>query len=176
MTLANWGYLAVMLSPQNPRTAPNADRFAPLDPPNGNWGKFPHFAGRTYLANHLNIELEEVRTDYARMTMPFHEEVSQPAGVMHGGAITSLIDTTAVPALGSALERRPMMFTIDLGVQFLAPAAEAVVCEVWIRQRGRSICFCQSEVHTVSGTLVATANLTYKLSSRDLKRPTSPEA
>lgn len=152
-----------------PDLAPNADRFAPLDAPHPVFSNFPNFESKTFFPNLIGLQLEEIRQDYGRMSMAFREDLTQPAGVVHGGAITALIDTTAVPALASTLSVRPMMLTLDLGVQFLAAATEDLICEVWISKRGRSICFCQAEVYSASGNLIATGNLTYKLLEVELE-------
>ncbi len=102
---------------------PNADRFAPLAPVNAAvWTQFSTW-NQPFFSGHLGIVLEEVRSDYARMRLPFRKELAQPAGVMHGGAITTLIDTVVVPAVGSAYAEFRALFTIDLQVQFLDPIA-----------------------------------------------------
>jgi acyl-coenzyme A thioesterase PaaI-like protein len=82
--------------------APRAERFTPL--PADRQERFASFApGRPeYFPGVVGIQLEEVRLDYARMRLPFRSQLNQPAGVMHGGAIATLIDTVVVPALTSA--------------------------------------------------------------------------
>src|SRR5690348_11530442 len=92
-------------------------------------GYFPQFVG---------FEVEDVRTDYARMRVPFRAEFNQPAGVMHGGVIMSLIDTVVVPVIGSAYHEPREIFTIDLSTRFIAPIVEEdAVAEGWVVKRGR---------------------------------------
>lgn len=115
----------------------------------------------------LGIELEEIRQDYARMRLAHRPEFRQPAGVVHGGVIASLIDTVVVPAVGSGYDEPRQLFTIDLQLRFLAAVVdEDLVAEGWITQRGRQVVFCDAEVRSGSGTLAATATLTYKVSSK----------
>jgi uncharacterized protein (TIGR00369 family) len=115
----------------------------------------------------LGVELEEVRLDYARMRVRYRPEYRQPAGVMHGGVIASLVDTVVVPAVGGGYDEPRQLFTIDLALRFLAPIInEDAVAEGWVVQRGRSIVFCDAEVRSESGTLAASANLVYKVSSK----------
>ena len=57
-----------------------------------------------YFPTLVGLELEEVRTDYARMRLPYRPELQQPAGVVHGGAVATLIDTVVVPAVGQAYD------------------------------------------------------------------------
>lgn len=117
----------------------------------------------------LGIQVEELRQDYARMRLAYRPEFRQPAGVVHGGVIASVIDTVVVPAVGSGYDGRRQLFTIDIQLRFLAPIADDdLVAEGWVSQRGRQIVFCDAEVRSGSGTLAATATLAYKVSSKSL--------
>jgi uncharacterized protein (TIGR00369 family) len=147
--------------------APNAERFPPLPAERAamwqNFGRWP----TVFFPRFVGIDLEEVRTDYARMRLPFRPELNQPAGVMHGGSIATLIDTVVVPAIGSAYEERRGLFTIQMQVEYLEPiVGEDAIAEGWIEKRGRSMVFCRVEVRSASGTLAAIGSLIYKVSSR----------
>jgi len=150
-------------------TAPNAHRFAPLSLERAAlWKGFPD-RGATIFPTYVGLVLEEVRRDYSRMRLPWRSELTQPAGVMHGGAMATLIDTAVVPAIGSAYDERRMLLTIDMHVTFLAAIEnEDAVAEAWIEKRGRSTVFCRVEVRAASGVLASTASLVYKVSSRVL--------
>ena len=115
----------------------------------------------------LGVEVEELRQDYARMRLPFRPEFRQPAGVVHGGVIASMLDTVVVPAVGSGYDEPRQLFTIDMQLRFLAPIVDDdLVAEGWVSQRGRQIVFCDAEVRTGAGALAAAATLTYKVSSK----------
>ncbi len=107
------------------------------------------------------------------MRLAYRPEFRQPAGVMHGGVIASMIDTVVVPAIGSGYDEPRQLFTIDIGLRFLAPIIEEdAIAEGWVVQRGRSIVFCDAEVRGAqSGTLAASATLVYKVSSKPLVMP-----
>ncbi|KAA0235445.1 MAG: hypothetical protein JJLCMIEE_01224 [Acidimicrobiales bacterium] len=141
-----------------------ADQFDPLPAEVRElWAEFGNW-NRTYFPTHLGIRLEELRRDYARMRLPYRPELEQPAGVMHGGAIASLIDTVVVPAIGSHYDEFRPLLTVDMQVRYLASiSGEDAVAEGWIAKRGSSIVFCDAEVSTPSGTLVATGTLVYKI-------------
>jgi uncharacterized protein (TIGR00369 family) len=152
-----------------PTSAPpsRAEQFAPLPPARAErWARFGKWDDRLF-PNVVGLELEEVRIDYGRMRLPFRSELNQPAGMVHGGAIATLIDTVVVPAIGSAYDDFMVMLTIDLQIRFLGAAAGAdLVAEGWITRRGRSIVFCQAEVRTVdTGGVVAEGWMTYKVSA-----------
>lgn len=115
----------------------------------------------------LGIEVVEVRADYAALRLPFRRELLQPAGVVHGGVLASLLDSVVVPAIGSGYDDRRAFSTVDLTIQFLGAVTDQdLVAEGWVRQRGRSIAFFQAEVRTEpEGRLVALGTTTFKVSA-----------
>lgn len=139
-----------------------ADDFPPLDPDvAARWSSFPHWEGKTYFVNIAGLEVEELRTDYARMTMPFRESNLQAAGLMHGGAIATLIDTVVVPAIGTGLPEGSLWSTIELHVQYHRPLLSDAVAEGWVVKRGKSIIFTRAEVADTEGRVVAAGTATY---------------
>jgi uncharacterized protein (TIGR00369 family) len=143
----------------------HAERFTPLPPAHMEaWRGFPDVS---FFPGFVGLVLEEVRQDYARMRLPYRDHLKQPAGVVHGGAIATLIDTAVVPAIASAYPERRRLFTINMLVQYLDPIAnEDAIAEAWVEKRGRSTVFCRVEVRTASGVLAATGSVVYKVSSR----------
>jgi uncharacterized protein (TIGR00369 family) len=146
-----------------------SEQFPPLAPEQlATWGRFGTWDVEWY-PSFLGIKVEELRQDYARMRLPYRPEFRQPAGVVHGGVIASMVDTVVVPAVGSGYDSPRQLFTIDIQLRFLAPIIEEdLVAEGWITQRGRQIVFCDAEVRSASGVLAATATLQYKVSSKPL--------
>jgi len=63
------------------------------------WSRFGNWE-REYFPTLVGLVVEEVRTDYCRMRLPFRIELEQPAGVVHGGAIATALDSVVVPAVG----------------------------------------------------------------------------
>ena len=102
------------------------------------WSSFGTWPDQTYFSNLVGIEVEELRRDYARMRLPWRAELNQPQGLMHGGAIATLIDTVVVPAIGTAYHGPRPFSTIELSVRYLAPVRqEDLVAEGWITRRGK---------------------------------------
>lgn len=128
------------------------------------WARFGHWEDALF-PNVVGLELEEVRVDYSRMRLPYRPELRQPAGMVHGGAIATLIDTVVVPAIGAAYPELPVMLTIDMQIRYLGAAREAdLVAEGWVVKRGRSVVFSQAEVTSgPDGALVAEGWLTYRV-------------
>jgi uncharacterized protein (TIGR00369 family) len=143
-----------------------ADQFAALAPEvEARWRKFAS-GDRVVYPKLLGMVVDDVRVDYCRMTLPYRPELEQGAGLVHGGAIASLLDAVLVPAVGSAYGREARYSTVDMHVQFIgAVVQQDIIAEGWIVRRGRTTVFCESEaVNAVTGKLIARAVLTYNVS------------
>jgi uncharacterized protein (TIGR00369 family) len=147
-----------------------ADRFDPLpDDVAARWATFGNW-DRTYFPKLVGVVMEELKVDYCRMRLPHRPELQQVAGLMHGGAIATLIDTVVVPAVGAAYGQGWGYATVSMDIQYLGPVAgEDAVAEGWVTQRGRSIVFCRAEVVTARGRPAAVGSLIYKITP-----PSSP--
>lgn len=142
-----------------------AEQYEPLpDDAARRWGRFGH-SDTVFYPDLLGLMVEEVRLDYCRMRLPFKPELLHGGGVVHGGAIASLMDAVLVPAVGGPLEPSQNFSTVDLHVQFIgAIKDEDAVAEGWVTRRGRSVVFCESEaVGAATGRLLAKSVLTYNV-------------
>lgn len=154
---------ATMDAPASGRAAAHS----PLPPARAErWAKFGTW-DEPYFPTLIGLVVEEIRLDYCRMRLPWRQEITQPAGVAHGGAIAALIDSVVVPAIGSGYDDNRNFVTIDLQVQYMgAMVGEDAIAEGWITQRGRSIVFCEADVvGATSGKRFARGLLAYKVSS-----------
>lgn len=137
--------------------------FEPLDGEvHARWMNFGRWS-RPYFPQLVGIEVQDVRRDYCRMRLPFRPEIEQPMGIVHGGAIATLIDVVVVPAIGSAYDQEVGFSTVDLQIQFLRPLVEeSAIAEGIVVKRGRRIIFCSAEVvGESSGKAIARGTLTY---------------
>src|SRR3954469_16174228 len=82
------------------------------------WSVFGQWE-RVYFPSFVGLQVEEVRADYARMRLPYRPELDQPAGVVHGGALATLIDTVVVPAIGAAYDEMPVLLTLSMNIQYV---------------------------------------------------------
>src|SRR3954470_22733436 len=110
---------------------------------------------------HLGIELEAMEPDSARLRLPYSEALPTMGEVVHGGAISSLIDTAAAAAAWSGAEvpEKIRASTVGLTVNFLRPGrGEGVSADARVIRRGGSgLCVCEVKVTAEDGTKVATA-------------------
>lgn len=128
------------------------------------WLQFGRWPDVEYFPTKLGLSVEELRTDYTRMLMPFDPTHLQPAGVVHGGAIASLIDSVVVPSIAGAYPDGARMATIEMHVQYLGALTGDAVAEGWIVRRGRSVVFTRAEVFDESHQMVASGTATYRVS------------
>ena len=130
------------------------------------WEGFLQWEDQQYFPQLVGIEVEELRRDYARLRLPWRPELNQPQGLMHGGAIATLIDTVVVPAIGTAYDTERPFSTLEMTVRYLGPVRkEDLVAEGWVTRRGKRVVFCDAEVRTASSVVVATGHLIYIVGS-----------
>ncbi len=125
------------------------------------------FLKHSPFVGHLGMELREIEDDRALLALPFREEVVTIGDVVHGGAISALIDTAAMAAAWSAIEfeQPPRGTTVGLTVDFLAAGRNAeLLADARVLRRGSSLCFCEVRVRASGDEEpVATGLVTYKL-------------
>jgi uncharacterized protein (TIGR00369 family) len=117
-------------------------------------------------ANHVGIRLESLEPDTAEVALDYHDEVATVPGLVHGGAISTLVDVAATLASWSTPDGSVPSAgtTVGLTVDFLR-AARGIDLRALGRvvKRGRSLCFVDVEVTGPDGDLVAKGLVTYKV-------------
>lgn len=110
----------------------------------------------------LGIELEQVIPGEATLTLVIRPELSQNHGVVHGGAIASLIDTAMAFAILTLIEPDERVTTVDLTISYLRPARVGQMRAIArVLRQGRRLLNVAAEVTDQGGTLLATALSTY---------------
>jgi uncharacterized protein (TIGR00369 family) len=115
---------------------------------------------------HLGMRLVDMQPDSATLAMPFTEALITIGTVVHGGAIASLIDTTAMVAAwsGAALPDKLRGTTVGMTVNYLTAAnGEDLQATASVLQRGKNLVYLDVEVRGASGALVAKGLVTYKI-------------
>jgi len=123
------------------------------------------FMRRSPFGTGMGLRLEHIETDRVRVVLPYAEAVTTIADVVHGGAVSTLVDVAATAAAWSGAEPtdNPRGATIGLTVEFLRAARGVdLTAEGRVLRRGRSVCFCEVDV-TGGEELVAKGLVSYKL-------------
>lgn len=110
----------------------------------------------------LGIELDDIARGTATLAVNVRKELMQNQGVVHGGAIASLIDTATAFAIISLLAPGEKVTTVNLAISYLRPATGGRLKAVARVVRGGHRLFVVSaEVFDKQGTLITTALSTY---------------
>jgi len=110
----------------------------------------------------LGIELDDISSGTATLGLNVRKQLTQNHGVVHGGAIASLIDTATAFAIISLLAPRERVTTVDLTVSYLRPLTEGRVTAVArVLRAGRRLFVVSAEVFDKDGKLATTALSTY---------------
>lgn len=110
----------------------------------------------------LGIELDDISSGTATLGLDVRDELKQNHGVVHGGAIASLIDTATAFAIISLLAPGERVTTVDLTISYLRPLTEGRVTAVAkVLRAGRRLFVVSAEVFDKDKELATTALSTY---------------
>lgn len=110
----------------------------------------------------LGLELVEASPGSATLKLMMRTELTQNHGVMHGGAMATLIDTATAFAIVSQLKLPERFTTVDLTINYLKAVTEGeVTCRANVVRSGRRLLTISAEAHDSNGNLVAIAVSTY---------------
>jgi len=118
--------------------------------------------GTVPFAKLLGLELEDIGGGTATLALQIRKELTQNAGVVHGGALASLIDTATAFAILSLLPPKERVTTVDLTISYLRPVSKGRIRAVAkVVRAGRRLFVVSAEVMDENGNLVNTALSTY---------------
>lgn len=118
--------------------------------------------GTVPFARLLRLELDEVGSGTATLGLKVRKELKQNHGVVHGGAIASLIDTATAFAILSLLEPNEKVTTVDLTISYLRPITGGRITAIArVLRAGRRLLVVSAEVFDKDGKLTTTALSTY---------------
>jgi uncharacterized protein (TIGR00369 family) len=110
----------------------------------------------------LGIEVDSVDKGTATLGLTIRHELMQNNGVVHGGAVASLIDTATAFAILSHLTANEKITTVDLTISYLRSlTAGRVTATARVLRAGRRVIVVSADVLDNEGRLAATALSTY---------------
>jgi len=108
-------------------------------------------------ARFLGLELCELKSGDVTVCLDVRDEVKQNHGVVHGGAIASLIDTASAFVILTAIDENERVTTTDLTIHYLRPVTLGrMLARARIVRGGRRRYVVNVEVENAGG-LAATA-------------------
>jgi uncharacterized protein (TIGR00369 family) len=127
---------------------------------------------RSPFSAHVGAEMEELREGYARLSLVVEQRHTNPLGFMHGGVVTTMMDSALGAALwalrGEEASRLPHA-TVEMNASFLAGAkpGDRIVVEGKVIRKGGSVAFGEAEARRNGEELIAKGRLTFAIKSAD---------
>ncbi|MEU1240684.1 PaaI family thioesterase [Micromonospora parva] len=113
-----------------------------------------------HLLDMSRMEADEGRVAVDLTPQEFHYN---PLGSVHGGVLSTLLDTAAACAVHTTLPAGVGYTSLDLNVKFLRPvtvASGTLRCEGTVLQRGRRTALAEARITDAAGRLTAHATST----------------
>src|SRR5581483_5910621 len=140
------------------------------EPANDNIDRMATVISRTPFMKHLGMQLVDAGDGWATLKMAYQHENSTALKALHGGAISSLIDTTGAMAAWTTAEiATPRYFgsTVGINVNYLSGAiGEDIFAEGRVLKRGKEIIYTDVRVSNAAGKLIAQGTVTYRIIER----------
>jgi uncharacterized protein (TIGR00369 family) len=116
----------------------------------------------------LGTEWLDDNPEHARVRVTVRDELRQPVGLLHGGVISSLVESICSRATALAVMDGGMMaMGQSISVNFIRPVTEGhAEVHAHARHRGRTTWVWDAEVKDVNGKLCALAQMTIAVRPR----------
>ncbi len=110
----------------------------------------------------LGVQVESVGAGTATLLLPVRDELKRNDGIIHGGAIASVIDSAFAFAIIPLLAENERTVTVDLTIHYLRPLSGGVAKAVaHVIRAGRRVITVSAELFDENEKLTATALSTY---------------
>jgi uncharacterized protein (TIGR00369 family) len=110
----------------------------------------------------LGFDVESVHDGRAIFRLDVRPRHKQIHGVVHGGILAALADTTAAIAAYTAVPRSVELATLELKINYLEPVSGGrVKADARVLRAGRNFIVAECEIYNESGSLAAKALLTF---------------
>jgi uncharacterized protein (TIGR00369 family) len=116
-----------------------------------------------FFPGYLGLRVLDLRRGYSKLEVENRRELSNPAGIMHGGASFGLADTAVAAALISIYGLGNALLTIEMKINYLEPIFPgAVTAEAFILRSSRRSAYAEVDLWS-QGKLAARASTTYMI-------------
>ena len=110
----------------------------------------------------VGLRVDAVEPGMASMSLPVRDELLQNNGVVHGGAIATLIDSAAAFAIIPLLREDETATTVDLTISYVRPLRDGMAqATARVLREGSRVIVLSAEVVDKAGNLAATGLTTY---------------
>lgn len=110
----------------------------------------------------LGFVVESVHNGRAIFRLDVHPRHKQNHGVVHGGILAALADTTAAIAAYTVIPKGVQIATLELKINYLEPVPGGrVKADAKVLRKGRNFIVTECEIFNETGSLAAKALLTF---------------
>ncbi|HUN64320.1 MAG TPA: PaaI family thioesterase [Candidatus Sulfotelmatobacter sp.] len=110
----------------------------------------------------LGFEVESVHDGRAIFRLDVRPRHKQIHGVVHGGILAALADTTAAIAAYTVVPRGVELATLELKINYMEPVPGGrVKADARVLRSGRNFIVTECEIYNESGSMAAKALLTF---------------
>jgi uncharacterized protein (TIGR00369 family) len=116
----------------------------------------------------LSLDILEAERETGRVTITFtaKPEFCNASGNIQGGFLAAMLDDCMGPAILIATNAEAFPSTIDLNVQFLAPAKPGqLIGKGRVVKIGKTIGFVEAELEDASGSILARATASVRITA-----------
>ena len=168
MGAARWTVHALgMTDPSNPAPSPPDSPTPPDVPSTGRARVIPFLAM-------LGARLVSEQDGVAVVQLDLRADLLNNHGGGHGGVVMTLLDSAMANAALSKIDYSREVVTIDMHIAFMKPGTGRLTATGRATGGGRSVCFCEAQIHNQAGEVTAKAMGTFRY--RAAQAPGDPGA
>ena len=168
MGAARWTVHAMgMTDPSNPAPSPPDSPTPPDVPSTGRARVIPFLAM-------LGARLVSEQDGVAVVQLDLRADLLNNHGGGHGGVVMTLLDSAMANAALSKIDYSREVVTIDMHIAFMKPGTGRLTATGRATGGGRSVCFCEAQIHNEAGEVTAKAMGTFRY--RAPQAPGMPDA
>lgn len=135
--------------------------------------ELPQWIATAPFEEFLDMTIVEAKDGRSLLTMPFKVKHSQGMGLMHGGAVTALADTSVAMAIKSMLPEGSHFVTTELNLKFHAPIHGGLVrAEAHAERVDDRTIRGIAEIFAEDGTKAATFTSIFRIKRREVGKQT----
>jgi uncharacterized protein (TIGR00369 family) len=112
------------------------------------------------------FRVTRLTADGVTIEVSYDRRLDNGLGAMHGGTVSTLVDTAASAAASAALGHAPgtWIATVDMALQYLAPITDVGSAHATCTKHGRRLVFVDVVVRDGEGEVVARGLVTVRVS------------
>ena len=110
----------------------------------------------------IGLKREFAEDGISRMVLPMNPQLFNNFGVVHGGVLMSMLDSTMTAAALSRFDFERLVVTVDLQTQFVKSGRGVLTGHGKVVGGGKSLAFCEGRIEDEAGELVAKASAVFK--------------